>query len=95
MNVELNDISGSIKTTKKPTVSNPLEHVVMWIDCTKYDDLPVGIWLACVDNKRKPYCIVDVGENGQGQKIITSGGSFSWDMKPIKAYTDFIRYEST
>jgi len=26
--VELNDMSGSIKTTKQPTVSNPLEHVV-------------------------------------------------------------------
>ena len=26
--MELNDISGSIKTTKKQTVSNPIEHVV-------------------------------------------------------------------
>jgi hypothetical protein len=80
---------------RQQTVSGQIEHVVMWIDCARYDELPVGTWLARVDNERKPYCIVDVGENGQGHKIITSGGSFSWDMKPIKAYTDFIRYEST
>ena len=28
--MELNDMSGSIKTTKQQTDSNPLEHVVSW-----------------------------------------------------------------
>ena len=79
---------------KQPTVSNPLEPVGMWIDCDNYDDLPVGMWLAHVENERKPYCIVDVGQNAQGHKIVTSGGSFSWDMGPIVAYIDFVKYES-
>jgi hypothetical protein len=42
MNVELNDISGSIKTTKKQTVSNPLEHVVSRIDTHRFFDLEVS-----------------------------------------------------
>ena len=81
--------------TDQQTVGGRVEPVVMWIDCDNYDDLPVGIWLAHIENERKPYCIVDVGRNIQGHKIITSGGSFSWDMRPIVAYTDFVKYEST
>lgn len=71
---------------------NPISNIIDWIDCTDYQELPLGIWLACIDNERKPYVVIDVGENNQGHKIITSGGSFHWDMKPIKAYTDFIKY---
>lgn len=65
-----------------------------WIACDDYKKLPVGEWLVKIDVIREPYHIAFVTEEtGDGHKMVTVGGHFSFDMGNLIAYSAFERYE--
>ena len=66
---------------------------VTWIDCDKWEDLPVGSWLVRIDKETMPYAVADVAENNSGHKIIDVGGHFHWDMRKLIAYSNYVKYD--
>jgi len=54
--------------------------VLCMINCTEWEELPLGCLLVKVEHKIYPYQVAYVSENAQGQKIIIAGNRFSFDM---------------
>ncbi len=58
----------------------------MWIKCTEWEELPVGMWLVRIEDEHEPFQVAYVTGSAKGYKLVVVGGRFSWDMPPLLEY---------